>query len=269
MKVKAQGSGDLVIGIPTISNCYQMVSSSLLYSGADTVHYQFLDHPSGRVVQYNTAINNPADIAGWGIVYIDDYSPLGSGLVVFEGQFPVSYIDEVPPNVTRIIATPLSTQTQVALSVISISFISADSAFNIVPVDDDCFTFDLFKFEYSTQLSGLCKDPYFVLRLATDSLWEQNPINPGGFPRNISYPFQGGPNFGTTLNPDTLCDPPHELPLPPGPEPPAPRCTEFVLEIQLVPCDDFYTDPRCPILNIPYPVNICCFCNYVLESAGN
>jgi hypothetical protein len=207
-------------------------------------------------------------MAGWDVILLNDYSLNGYEFVdiVWEGQIPVSYTTDIPSWVDRIIATPISTQTQTNLASIHISFISPDSSFNITPVDDDCFTYDNFKFHYETFLSGLCKNPTFVLHLADDTLWEQSPINTGGFPIEVDYPFNGGPNFGTPLNPDSLCDPP--VVIPPGPEQPYPRCTDFTLEIQLIPCDEFSTDPRCPILNIPYPIEICCMCDLEFQPSN-
>lgn len=261
LHIFAQGSGDLVLGIPQMSNCYQKVTSALVAdtSGMDTVFYNFLDHPSGRVTRFGTAENNPLDMAGWDVVLLDDNSLLGYGVISWQGQIPVNYTTEIPPHIDRIIATPISTQTQTNLASIHITFISPDSSFNIAPVDDHCFTYDNFKFHFETFLSGLCKNPTFVLHLADDTLWEQSPMNSEGFPIQVYTAFNGGPNVGNPLNPDSLCDPP--VVIPPGPEQPYPRCTDFTLEVILSPCDEFSTDPRCPLLNIPYPIEICCMCD--------
>jgi hypothetical protein len=256
------------------ANCYQKVQFP---TNSLNNNFKFLNTEGGRKIFLNL-IDPPANFS-WHI-YGRKYNQ--SGFIDFLGNFNnfgcCRLINQGGLN-EQTIWDPNNAEIDVMYeSVIIVPSINGEAAGNypITQIDfvdfefeinsnyglPKCLTFDNFNFNFTHNLVGLCKIPYFKLKLPPGS------INNYGLPSNYSlnlfqnnsYQIPIDQNFCAgnvacqNSNGNTIgC------------------CIGFEVEITITPCLETSFEPIgpdnfCPPLIFKKPLNICCFCG---ESNGS
>lgn len=170
---------------------------------------------------------------------------------------------------TKQVETPYQPLTYLKQYDLDFIFKEFNDIIEIKPTEENgCFTFDNFKFKSDINVEGLCVSPFYKLKypnlvynnniLPIDVLPYNNMLNSPIY--NINKPSA---NYCLDLITTTI--------LPPGnyPNPVPLGCIEFDMEITLLPCEYYESDPNCPPLVLNKKINICCSCDIRPSNPNN